>query len=171
MMMPYSSMERYKVCVSRRDGKMTGGRDYGNTAAFEFRMRELGYRVLEVSRLSPDKQFALWANTADIVGVHGSGLMNMIMMPAEGVYTEITRPRGTTNDPIGPNWIARCAMAAGHHVNAIQGMLDREGRSMIDIQLLETVLQKKQNEHTTKEVASQFVNSLRFRTPICNQAI
>lgn len=142
MLMPYAGAESHKICVSRRDGQMTGGRDYANSAAFYSRMRELGYMVLEASRLCPEEQFAIWANTTDIVGVHGAGMMNMIMMPVDGVYTEITRPRAKTNDPIGPNWIARCAMAAGHHVSAIPGILDREGRSMIDMGRLETVLQK-----------------------------
>ena len=142
MMVPYSSVENHKVCVSRRDGQTTGGRGYVNSAAFESRMREFGYMILEASRLSPESQFALWANTIDIVGVHGAGMMNMIMMPTEGVYTEITRARFATNDPIGPNWTARCAMAAGHHVNAIPGLLDREGNSMIDIERVEIVLQK-----------------------------
>ena len=52
-------------------------------------MRDLGYQVVEISSLNPEAQLALFAETTDIVGIHGAGKMNMIMMLPEGNYTEI----------------------------------------------------------------------------------
>ena len=145
IMKPYAGKERRKVCISRRDGNLRSSkgnfaRDFANVEAYETRMRQLGFDVVQASTLAPDTQFALWANTTDIVGVHGAGMMNMIIMPTRGNYTEIfgapVRP-----DAVGrehwPKSTIRCAMAAGHRVCGISSGLDPQGRPAIDIQRLE----------------------------------
>ena len=129
---PYAGKDLNKVCVSRKDGKKTLGRDFVNAEAYEALMSKLGYRVQTVSELDSNAQFALWANTTDIVGIHGAGMMNMIMMPSEGNYTEIVGAR-TSSTP-------RCAMAAGHRVGVLASVRDIQGRSHIDLDRLEALL-------------------------------
>lgn len=135
LMAPYASTERHKVCVSRRDGKDSGGRAFVNMEAFETGMQAHGYRVVEVSALDPKAQFDLWANTTAIAGVHGAGLMNMILMQP-GRYTEIGAA------PRGPNYTARCAMAAGHGVSGMAGEINRDGHPVIDLDRLYRLLDK-----------------------------
>ena len=102
-------------------------------------MRELGFDIVKVSALDPEAQFDLWANTSDIVGVHGAGMMNMIMMPPGSNYTEIAGMSGENRGRC-PNWVIRCALASGHRVRGIAGTLDREDRPTIDIERLEGIL-------------------------------
>ena len=140
----YVGKERHKICVSRRDGRVESdlGRDFANMEAYENSMRSLGYQAVELSTLDPETQFALWANTTDIVGIHGAGMMNMIMMPSGGNYTEIAGASGHPNSPSSPcpNWIIRCAWAAGHRVRGIVGQRSPLGRPVIDIERLEAAL-------------------------------
>ncbi|MEO1493926.1 MAG: glycosyltransferase 61 family protein [Pseudomonadota bacterium] len=124
----------HKVCVSRSDGKASGGRSFANMDAYETRLAQRGYRVVAASDLSLDDQFALWCNTGDIVGIHGAGMMNMIMMPETSRYTEITP------HPRGPFYTARCAMAAGHDVAGYTADAGPEGQSQIDLARLEAIL-------------------------------
>ena len=136
---PYSGRDRRKVCVSRRDARPfhaeeVAWRKFANVDAYETMMREMGYDVVEVSALDPDSQFALWANTTDIVGIHGAGMMNMIMMPFGGNYTEIA----ATTDL---SCTVRCAMAAGHRVRVLEnGARDAQGLLEIDLGQLEALL-------------------------------
>lgn len=97
LMTRYAGKKKSKVCVSRGYGRLRVGkrsprpdlseRNFSNEEIYENRMRELDFRVVKVSELEPESQFALWANTADIVGIHGAGMMNMIMMPEGANYT------------------------------------------------------------------------------------
>lgn len=137
----HAGKEKHKVCVSRSKDDIMNKRtfrDFANMEAYETRMRKLGYRVVNVSEIDPEEQFALWANTTDIVGIHGAGMMNMIMMPPGGNYTEIARmwPGG----PYGANWCARCAVAAGHNVAGLATPPDSQGRMEIDLDRLELLL-------------------------------
>lgn len=136
IMAPYARKEKYKVCVSRRDGArdVKFGRNFVNNEKFEIKMQNHGYRVMEISKISPDDQFLLWANTTDIIGIHGAGMMNMIMMLFEGTYTEIA---GAGNER---NWISRCAMAVGHRVRCVNSSRDQEDRPVIDLEELEKIL-------------------------------
>ena len=131
---PYRDGTARKVCVSRSDGKGGGGREFVNMAAFEALAVEHGYEVVEVSKLSVEDQFALWANASHILGVHGAGLMNMIMMPQGSRFTEVT------GAPFGPAFIARCAVAAGHDVAGIEGIQNRKGEPEIDLKALGKLL-------------------------------
>ena len=136
----HAGKEKKKVCVSRNDSptKTSHKRTFDNVDAYESRMRKLGYLILNVSELGPKEQFMLWPNATDIVGIHGSGMMNMIMMPSGGNYTEIT---GT--DKRGrscPNWTARCAMAAGHRVGCLVCARDAQDRQSIDLDRLVALL-------------------------------
>ena len=148
IMEPYVEYEKRKVCVSRRDGKRRRGkqyhgRDFINADAFESLMGKLGYQIVNVSILDPDTQLSLWANTSDIVGIHGSGMMNMIMMASIGNYTEIAgSPTNPTRNGIGlcPNHILRCALAAGHRVCGLANVRDGQGRPIVDIERLEMQL-------------------------------
>lgn len=148
IMAPYAAKERRKVCVSRGDGKrrrgiQTHGRDFVNAEAYENQMGKLGYMVANVSNINPDAQLSLWANTSDIVGIHGSGMMNMIMMHENGNYTEIAGPptNSTRNgNGLCPNHILRCAMAAGHRVRGLASNRDAQGSSVIDLVRLEELL-------------------------------
>lgn len=144
---PYEAEGGIKVCVSRGDGpsgpNIIRDRDFSNSDAFETRMRELGYRVVEVSSLDPEDQFALWANSSSIVGVHGAGMMNMIMLPAGSFYAEIA------GNATGPEYAAkravlttRCAAAAGHRVHGLESSHDDDSRQWIDIDRLEEMLRK-----------------------------
>ena len=136
---PYAGRDRRKVCVSRRGGRPFDAeevewRNFSNVDAYETRMREMGYDVVEVSALDPQSQFELWANATDIVGIHGAGMMNMIMMPSGGNYTEIA-------STIGRSIIARCAMVAGHRVGAMRnGTRNAQGLLEIDLCQLEALL-------------------------------
>ena len=149
-MAAYAGKERLKVCVSRRDGRrkrnsgeQSRGREFANIDAYETRMRDLGFDVVVVSGLRPEDQFALWANTTDIVGVHGAGMMNMIMMPPGGNYTEIAGASAIPDQSTPcPNWVIRCAIAAGHRVCGLSGNVDTLGRPVIDIERLEAVLSR-----------------------------
>lgn len=135
-----SALETYrdgssrKVCVSRRDGKGGGGREFVNMDAFEALAEEHGYEVVEVSKLSVEDQFALWANATHILGVHGAGLMNMIMMPKGSRFTEIT------GAPFGPAFIGRCAAAAGHDVVGVNGVKNHRDEPEIDLKALAKLL-------------------------------
>ena len=151
IMVPYAGRERRKVCVSRSDGRLVEPqkRNFVNVDAYEARMRELGYDVVTVSALDPEDQFALWANTTDIVGIHGAGMMNMMMMPSGGNYTEIIAA------PLGPGTsIMRCAMAAGHQVGGIAGNAQTveggfgQDRLAIDLGRLESMLLDSAREKT-----------------------
>ena len=95
--------------------------------------------VIEVSTLAPEAQLALWANASDIIGVHGAGMMNMIMMP-RGNYTEITNAPILGSNNIRPSGPARCAAAAGHRVRRITSKRDEQGRPVIDMELVEKIL-------------------------------
>ena len=134
IMTPYVRDEKHMICVSRRDGRKDGRRDFVSEEPYESMMRNLGFLVVEVSTLEPEAQFALWANTTHIVGIHGAGMMNMIMMP-RGNYTEIT-------DRSHCHLTARCAMAAGHQVSVIPELKDSHNRLMIDLDRLQSVLSK-----------------------------
>ena len=140
----YIGKEKHKVCVSRRDGEQTRGRDFANVDAYETRMRERGFDIVKVSALDPEAQFKLWANTTNIVGVHGAGMMNMIMLQKNVNYTEIA---GAGSSILGqrspcPNWIYRCALSAGHNVRGIVSTIDLQGRPVIDIKRLESALMR-----------------------------
>ena len=131
---PYAGQGGRKICVSRRDGRKDNWRNFANVDAYETRMRELGYEVLEISPLDPESQFALWANTSDIVGIHGAGMMNMIMMPSGGNYTEIAG-----NEDVSV--LIRCAMSAGHRVAMLEdSAVDAQGLLEIDLNRLEAML-------------------------------
>lgn len=125
---PYARMEKCKVCVSRRDGKNNWW-NYVNEGVYEKHMETMGYRIVEVTRLDPNAQFDLWANTTDIVGIHGAGMMNMLMMPTTANCFEIANKNG-------PNWIARCTVAAGHRLSVIPSLNDSKGQFKIDIDRL-----------------------------------
>lgn len=139
-MAPYVESNKRKVCISRRDGnrKIILGRDFVNSAMFEDRMREMGYMVVVASELGPEAQLSLWANTIDIVGVHGAGMMNMIMLPKGSNYTEIAgAPIEQNSWFVGnPYTTIRSAIAVGHKVSGIAGTLDEQGQPMIDIDRL-----------------------------------
>lgn len=145
---PYSENEKYKVCVSRLDakrkwGRQTHGRDFVNEEAYETLMGKMGYKVTKVSELGSDEQFALWANTTDIVGVHGAGMINMIMIPPQNRYLEIAgAPVKFKHGGIDlcPNHTVRCAMAVGHRFSELSGSLNAEGQPEIDIVRLEEML-------------------------------
>lgn len=127
----YTKKEKYKICVSRKDGKNDEWREFGNEEAYEALMSKLGYSVVSVSDIDPGTQFELWANMTEIVGIHGAGMMNMIMMPQDGIYTEI----GNMHNTIG-----RCAVAMGHQVRVIPSIRDSLGKTMIDLDRLEEKL-------------------------------
>ena len=139
----FSGKENFKVCVSRKDGQKGGahGRNFVNAEAFEERMRKMGYRVVEIAKLDPDAQFRLWANCGDIVGIHGAGMMNCLMMPEGSNYAEIA---GAPFDLLPHMYcrtsIVRCAMAAGHRICGLIGDMDDEGRPIIDLDRLEEIL-------------------------------
>lgn len=132
IMAPHAANEKHKVCVSRKDSARNNiyGRNFANEEAYEALMRKLNYRILNISEIDSAAQFALWANTTDIVGVHGAGMINMIMMPTGGNYTEIA---GATNCK---NSISRLAMATGHLVCGLITALDTEGHPVIDLDRL-----------------------------------
>lgn len=134
ILMPFAKQGRRKVCVSRRDGDISPWRRFANVDSYEAKMRELGYNVLEISDQKPETQFALWANTTDIVGIHGTGMMNMIMMPSGGNYTEIA---GSKRNDI----IIRIAKIIGHRVAMLEDSeVNKTGRMKIDLQRLESML-------------------------------
>ncbi|WP_082630735.1 glycosyltransferase 61 family protein [Roseovarius atlanticus] len=134
---PYRDGTSRKVCVSRSDGKGGGGREFVNMDDYEALAEKHGYEVIEVSKLAVEDQFALWANTTDILGVHGAGLMNMIMMPSGSRFTEIT------GAPHGPAFIARCAVAAGHDVAGFNGHQNSDNQPEIDLKALDKLLKER----------------------------
>ena len=81
LMTRYAGKKKNKVCVSRGDGRLRVGkrspgpdcseRNFSNEQIYENRMRELDFRVVNVSELEPELQFALWANTTDIGNYSG----------------------------------------------------------------------------------------------------
>ena len=121
---PFFGKAKCKICASRRDRSKGGalGRNYVNVENHEKRMRKMGYRQVEISRLDPDAQFRICANCSDIVGIHGAGMMNMPMMPEGSKCAEIV---GAPVDPIpvrhAPTSVGRRAMAAGHDFAALSG--------------------------------------------------
>ena len=147
VMAPYAASEKSKVCVSRRDGRDHAGRDFINSAEFENRMRKLGYRVVEVSTLDSESQFSLWANATDIVGIHGAGMMNMIMMPKGGNYFEVAGAPSETYRSGTPNNVVRSAMAAGHRTYGIASSRNGDGRPTIDIERLVEIMNDSQRSY------------------------
>ena len=141
----FSGKEKRKVCVSRMDGTKEGtlGRNFVNAKAFEEHMRKLGYHVVEISKLGPDAQFRLWADCAGIVGIHGAGMMNCLMMPEGSSYVEVA---GAPFDPLPekhmPTSVVRCAMAAEHEICGLAGDMDGEGQPFVDLGRLEEMLRR-----------------------------
>ena len=146
VLVPYHGSEKYKVCVSRSDGRKNDnlGRNFVNEGIYEARMQEMGFRIVEVSALDPHAQLSLWANTIEMVGIHGAGMMNMIMMPRDGksIYTEIFGGRESSEENFERRFLqtGRCALAAGHRINLLASGLDQESRPIIDIERLESLL-------------------------------
>lgn len=142
----YAGTEKFKVCISRRDGNNERrGRYFINYDLFEELAVDMGYQVVEVSKLEPNEQFRLWANTTHLLGVHGAGMMNMIMMPSGGKYIEIANPTYNRDCTQKPEDHARfvcasSAMAAGHKVFGIPSMLDQKGYPVINLKHVERVL-------------------------------
>ena len=145
IMVPYVSNDRIKVCVSRSDSPegLVNERGFVNVAAYESRMRELGYRVLDVSSLEAESQFEIWANSSSIVGIHGAGMMNMVMMPVGSLYTEISGNAVNQEYAAARSMLTtRCAAAAGHRVNGLESSLDEQDGQWIDIGRLEALLRR-----------------------------
>ena len=144
IMSPYVGNGKFKVCVSRSDGSgVRLGRDFINTEEYENLLRDSGYLIVAVSTLEPDAQLNLWANTTDIIGVHGSGMMNMIMMPLGGNHTEIIGASYVNqhgNEVYGNKMVLRCAIAAGHRVRAITSKRNKEGRPEIDLEKVRNMI-------------------------------
>ena len=134
---PYTGTDKFKVCVSRSDGSgVRLGRDFVNYEAFEDLLRDSGYLIVAASTLDPNSQLELWANTKHIIGVHGSGMMNMIMMPQGGNYTEIfgaSYKNKHGKEVYGNKMIMRCAIAAGHVVRVITSKRNKEDRPEINL--------------------------------------
>lgn len=124
----------HKICVSRRDGKASGGRSFANMDAYESAMEKRGYKVVQASDLSLEEQLLLWSNTRDMVGIHGAGMLNMIMMPENSRYTEVVP------HPRGPIYTARCAIAAGHDVAGYAAEAAPDGQSHINLKELGAIL-------------------------------
>lgn len=142
IMAAYAESERRKICVSRRDGSNERNRrNFANIEAFETRMEKLGFQIVEASKIAPKSQFALWAGSTDVVGVHGAGLMNLIMMQPGSGFTEITGGRNPLNGNVPTRRdIARCAIAFEHRTNVIAGTWDTKCRPIVDIDRLEAIL-------------------------------
>ena len=142
IMEPFTGPDKHKILVSRRDGgNQIMGRDFVNANCFESRMEKLGYQIVEASKLDPESQFPLWANATEIIGVHGAGMMNLIMMSPGHGYTEITGAPYSRNGRVRtPRWNARCAISFGHKVNVIASTVDAQGRPVIDLERLEIFL-------------------------------
>ena len=143
---PYAENRRHKICVSRSDGKFSKSRQFINLGLFDKLVEDLGYRAVEVSTMDPQTQFSLWASTSNMVGIHGAGMANMIMMPPrEGrVYTEVASCNFTPDHFAARTMVtARLAIAVGHRTNVIRGLIDdSRNKPMIDLERLETVLRK-----------------------------
>ena len=141
---PYVIPEDYKVCISRRDGNNFAGRDFSNYGEFEDLLQDMGYKIALVSEMEPDEQFALFANTTDLIGIHGSGMINTMMMPPGGTHTEITGAPHIDFDTgksdyrhlQGHNCMLRFATIIGHQVNAITSIRDQQNRPLIDLDLV-----------------------------------
>ena len=123
----YSGTDSRKICISRKDGQ-TGGtleRNFINMESYETSMRKKGYQLVEISKIDPKAQLVLLANTTDMVGIHGAGMMNMTFMPAGGNFTEITGAPGAPVDLIPhmhcPANVAHSAIIAGHNVSGLVG--------------------------------------------------
>lgn len=144
IMKQFTGSDKHKILISRRDGRnQIMGRNFANTELFESRMERLGYMIVEGTKIEAETQFPLWANATEILGVHGAGLMNMLMMIPGIGFTEITGAPHTHNGPVQtPKYTTRCAMALGHKVNVIASTLDSEGHPRIDLERLELILSK-----------------------------
>lgn len=145
----YSNSEKYKICVSRRDGRKgvlmernpRNSRNFINMEEFETWVEKFGYQVVEASKLKQESQLALWANTTDIIGVHGAGLMNFIMMlPCRDVTEIAGAPHPIYTNVVTPKYIARCAVAFGHRVNVVASKRDVNDDPEIDLDRLRNVL-------------------------------
>ena len=101
-----------------------------------------------VSNLDPDAQLALWANTVEMVGVHGSGMVNTMMMPSGGKHIEITgaphinmdNGKEDFNHMVGHICQLRLAMAIGHRVRVIVSQRDKKLRPLIDLERVKKYL-------------------------------
>ncbi|MAU98562.1 MAG: hypothetical protein CMP81_22210 [Fulvimarina sp.] len=111
-----SGIAAEKVYISRRDGtKSSGGRDFVNHLEIEDLFKQAGYLIAEVSKITAPQQAGLWPGVKTIAGVHGAGLMNMIMCE-DADYLELF------GFPRGPDFTMRCAVAAGHRCHAVGGV-------------------------------------------------
>ena len=142
IMDPFAGSDRHKILVSRRDGlNQEMGRNFANAELFEARMEKSGYKVVESSKLDAESQFSLWANATEIIGVHGAGLMNLLMIFPGSGFTEITGSPHAHYGPVQtPKYTARCALAFGHKVNVIASTLDPKGCPRIDLERLDIFL-------------------------------
>lgn len=132
----YVGPMKHKVCVSRRDGNKFQGRGFTNMEEFENMLRDMGYKIAIVSELDPDTQFRLFANTTQLIGVHGSGMVNTLMMPPRGKHTEIIGAphidmytgKQDFRHMGGHICELRIAMAIGHRVRVIACASNRDAK-------------------------------------------
>ncbi|MDE3175776.1 MAG: glycosyltransferase family 61 protein [Pseudomonadota bacterium] len=85
--------KRRRVFISREDSSRGADREptFGNTAALKSALGEIGVEPLVVSRLDPAAYLDAFVNAELIVGLHGAGLMNVVLSPSPRVL-EITVP-------------------------------------------------------------------------------
>ena len=101
-----------RVFVSRRQAK---GRTLLEEGELEPLLRDRGFELVAMERLSFDGQVELMARTKVLLAPHGAGLANMLFCPPGALNCEIADPAYPN-----PNFYAMSA-ALGHHYHYIAG--------------------------------------------------
>lgn len=89
----YRTPTKKRLFISRADSGRGTDREpsFANTEALEAALTEIGFEPVVASRLDPEEYLRTFVNAEIIVGLHGAGLMNLVLSPTPRVM-EITVP-------------------------------------------------------------------------------
>ena len=111
---PAPSRPRRRIFISRADGKQTWRRDVVNSAELDGLLDEFGFERLVLSDLAPRAQIEVFQDAECLMGVHGSGLLNLLFCGPRTKIIELHVPFPSPTPP----WIARVGNLLGrpHYV-------------------------------------------------------
>ena len=126
-----------KVYISRGDSKVQDGRTFSNLMPFEQLLRDRGFHVALLGDLSPTETVRLFAGAREVIGVHGAGLLNVLLAPEDVHVVELwPHPRAWRS-------IAMVLAACGLRHTIVRSLVpDADGLSRIDVDRVGRVISR-----------------------------